>query len=80
MEATTGATTGAIGAAPDWLSDWEYWADTVWVTTAEGPTIPLITATGRHMVTHPTATLLTGSLPGMATRPATRIHPWRQWL
>ena len=76
MEATT---TGAIGAAPDWVSDWEYWAVMTWVTTAEGLTIRLITATGRHMVTHPTATLPTGSPPGMAILPATGI-PWRQWL
>jgi hypothetical protein len=77
MEVTT---TGPIGAAPDWLSGWEYWAVTAWVTTAEDSTIRLITATGRHMVTHPTATLPTGSPPGMAMRPVMFIHLWRQWL
>jgi hypothetical protein len=71
-------TTEGIGAAPDWLSGWEYWEAMAWVTTAEGPTIPLITATGRRMVTHPTATLLTGFPPGMAIPPATRIHLWRR--
>ena len=77
MEATT---TGAIGAAPDWVSDWEYWAVTAWVTTAEDPTIRLITATGQRMVTRPMAIRLTGFPPGMATPPVTGIHLWRQWL
>jgi hypothetical protein len=77
MEATT---TGAIGATPDWLSDWEYWAVMAWVTTAEDPTIRLITATDHLTVMHPTAIRLTGFPPGMATPPATRIHLWRQWL
>jgi hypothetical protein len=71
MEATT---TGAIGATPDWLSDWEYWAAMASVTMVGHPIILLTTATGRHTVTRPTAIRLTGFPPGMATPPATRIH------
>jgi hypothetical protein len=70
---------GAIGATPDWLSDWEYGAAMVWVITEERPTIRLITATYHLTVTRPTAIRLTGFPPGMATPPATRIHLWRHW-
>lgn len=74
------AITVAIGTAPDWVSGWEYWAAMDWVTMAEDPTTPLITATGRGTVMRPTAIRLTGFPPGMATTPVTRIRRWRQWL